>query len=119
MQDPAWEIPPAARAVIPDALIRLIVERDEEDRPRHEPRVRIAAAQALIAMNRQNQTHAERDRDDSQPLDADDQGTRLAALARRLDAGALAADARDADPASAARATDRAGDEEARADQPG
>jgi len=88
-----WTIPEAAREVIPSEMVKAAVMRDgATGEYKNEARVRIAASQALVAMNRQNQTSATaRETDGSGCEDSPEQiRARLVALAERLQLGELA-----------------------------
>ena len=85
-----WNIPVAARSAVPEAMVKIITDRNEEGQPLHEPRVRIAAAQALVAMQRQNASPSGESRDYAARLRPRQQRARLVALAQRLGLGTLA-----------------------------
>ena len=73
----------------------ILAQRDPENAENHkyEPRIRIAAAQVLLTMSRQNQTHAkDQAAHGTDALTADEERSRLLAIARRLGAGAFAAE---------------------------
>ena len=104
-----WDIPEIARKVLPAAMVNIAVGRDDQTKePLHDPRIRIAAAQALVAMHRQamaSQTPTERHEQFRQES-LEQQRSRLFDLAARLGVGDLAEDIEPNEPQRGAARVD-------------
>ena len=117
-----WEFPEGARKFVANEMIRIAVSRDKQtDEPLHDPRVRIAATRALIAMHHQNQLEkqATQQYDYHRGLNPQQQRARLSAIAQKLEAGGVAAHAGQDNASERASENDRTDPEDRTTGEPG
>ncbi|MCA9247352.1 MAG: hypothetical protein KDA42_09565 [Planctomycetales bacterium] len=91
-QEREWTIPQGARKVLPAEMVRIAVLQDKTGDFVNDHRTRIAAAQAVASLNRQNQTYVKAREADGlrHGCNPEQARTRLIALAERLQLGKLA-----------------------------